>query len=111
MREAVGDDPKSVYLNEPDLYYAGRALGWKQISCFDGCMASPHFPDVLSRVEVAIYRGQPNLEATETLNAIGFQHRATVLPQGGHRSTFMGIPYGPPTYGPYSIYERARSGK
>jgi hypothetical protein len=108
-RSAVGSGPIRVYMTEPDLYFAGRALGWQQLFCFDGCWG----PGLLTQnfhgfpeMDVAIFRDQPDDTTRASIEKLGFRFRAVILPEGGHQSSLFGWSYGPRSYGPYFVYRR-----
>jgi hypothetical protein len=108
-RSAVGSGPVRVYMSEPDLYFAGRALGWQQIFCLDGCwgpgLLSPDFHR-FPEVDVAIYRDQPDGTTRSAIEKLGFRFETVILPEGGHQSSLFGWSYGPRSYGPYFVYRR-----
>jgi hypothetical protein len=110
-RAAIGAGPIGVFLNDPDLYYTGRALGWRQFHCFDACWGpeppSDKLRSMLSRMEVAVFRGEPEPSVRALIHQAGFEFSTVILPQGGHRSRIFGWGYGPSTYGPYFIYRRS----
>lgn len=109
---AVGSGSVRVFMREPDLYFAGRTLGWQQFHCFDGCFgpgeSAPAFLRLLSGMEVAIFRGEPDLATRRMLDQLGFLFSTVILPGGGQRSSLFGWNYGPRTYGPYFIYRRTK---
>jgi hypothetical protein len=110
-RSAVGGGAVRVFMREPDLYFAGRALGWQQFRCFDGCFGSdarvPEYLRMLSTMEYAIYRGEPDSATREMLDRLGFRFKTVMLPDGGRRSRMFGWSYGPPAYGPYFVYKKS----
>jgi hypothetical protein len=109
-RSAVGAGPVRVYMQEPDLYFAGRALGWRQFYCFESCwgpgMPTPTFQELLSGMDVAIFRGEPDTLSRSVIEKLGFRFGTVILPEGGHQSSLFGWSYGPRSYGPYFIYRR-----
>ena len=109
-RAAVGSGPVRVYMQEPDLYFAGRALGWQQFYCFDGCwgpdISSQTFQALLATMDVAIFRDQPDDVSKDIIEKLGFRFTTVLLPDGGHRSSLFGWSYGARSYGPYFIYRR-----
>jgi len=111
-RLAVGGGSVRVFMREPDLYFAGRSLGWQQFHCFDGCFgpgeSAPAFLRLLSGMDVAIFRGEPGQTTRRVLDQSGFVFGSVMLPGGGRRSSLLGWSYGPPTYGPYFIYRRTK---
>ena len=111
-RSAVGSGPIRVYMTEPDLYFAGRALGWQQLFCFDGCwgpgLLTPKFPR-FPEMDVAIFRDQPDETTRRAIEKLGFRLRTVMFPQGGHQSSLFGWSYGPRSYGPYFVYRRQPS--
>jgi hypothetical protein len=110
-RAAVGSGPVRVYTRETDLYFAGRALGWQQFYCFDACwgpgISTQIFQDMLSRMDVAIYRDGPEPLTREVIEKLGFRLSTVIFPEGGHQSSLFGWSYGPRSYGPYFIYRRS----
>lgn len=110
-RSAVGSGPIRVYMTEPDLYFAGRALGWQQLFCFDGCwgpgLLTPNFHG-FPEVDVAIFRDQPDDTTRGSIEKLGFRLGTVMLPEGGHQSSLFGWSYGPRSYGPYFVYRRPR---
>jgi hypothetical protein len=109
-RSAIGMGAIRVFLYEPDLYYVARTLGWQQFHCFDACWgpepASPMLRGMLSGLDVAVFRGEPDKPMRALIEETGFHFQTVILPGGGHRSSLFGWSYGPPTYGPYFIYRR-----
>ena len=101
---------RASLLQEPDLYFAGRALGWRRFHLFDGSwgpgLASPPFQSLLARTDVAIFRGEPDAAGRGVIEGLGFRFATVILPGGGRRSSLFGWQYGPPTYGPYFVYRR-----
>ena len=109
-RFAIGDGPVRVYMKEPDLYFAGRALGWQQFFCFDGCwgpdISTQQFQTSLATMDVAIFREQPDALSKAVIDKLGFRFSTVLLPDGGHQNSLFGLGYGPRSYGPYFIYRR-----
>ena len=109
-RSVVGNGPQRVYMKEPDLYFAGRALGWQQFYCFDGCwgpdISTQTFQTLLATMDVAIFRDQPDAVSKDVIEKLGFRFRTVMLPDGGHQNSLFGLGYGPRSYGPYFIYRR-----
>ena len=109
-RSAVGSGPVRVFMEEPDLYFAGRALGWRQFHCFDGCaspeLSTPAYQRLLANTDVIIWRGEPDAVTRGVLEESGFRFATVMLPEGGRRSALFDLSYGPPAYGPYFIYRR-----
>jgi hypothetical protein len=111
-RSAVGSGPVRVFMQEPDLYFAGRALGWQQFYCFDGCwgpgIPTQTFRGMLAAADVAIYRGEPDPLTRSVIQGLGFRFATVLFPGGGHQSNLLGWSYGPRSYGPYFIYRRTQ---
>jgi hypothetical protein len=111
VRAVVGGGPVRVYLQEPDLYFVGRALGWQQFFCFESCwgpgISTPTFQTLLASMEFAIFRGPPDALSKDVIGKLGFQLSTVLLPEGGHENSLLGWSYGPRSYGPYFIYHRA----
>jgi hypothetical protein len=109
-RAGVGGGPVGVYMQVPDLYFAGRALGWQQFFCFESCwgpgISTPIFQTLLSNTDVAIFRDEPDAVTRGVIDKLGFRFDTVMLPEGGHRSSLFGWSYGARTYGPYFIYRR-----
>jgi len=109
-RAAVGGGPVRVYMQEPDLYFVGRALGWRQFYCFDSCwgpgISTQKFQELLASMNVAIFRGEPDTVTRGVIDKLGFRFVSVMLPDGGHQNTLFGWSYGPRSYGPYFIYRR-----
>ena len=109
-RSAVGSGAMRVFMREPDLYFTGRALGWRQFRCFDGCFGSearvPEYLRMLATMEYAIFRGEPDAATRVMLDRLGFRFKTVMLPDGGRRSRMFGWSYGPPAYGPYFVYKK-----
>jgi len=109
-RSVIGGGPVRVFMQEPDLYFAGRALGWQQFYCFDGCwgpgMPTQTFQDLLSSMDIAIFRREPDALTSRVIEKLGFRFGIVMLPAGGHQSSLFGWSYGPRSYGPYFIYRR-----
>jgi hypothetical protein len=109
-RSAVGKGPVRVYMQEPDLYFAGRTLGWQQFFCFEGCwgpgIPTQTFQTMLSSMNVAIFRDEPDALSKDVIERLGFRFRTVLLPDGGHQNRLFGWSYGPRSYGPYFIYRR-----
>jgi hypothetical protein len=111
-RSAVGGGPIRVYMNEPDLYFAGRALGWQQLFCLDGCWGPGLLTENFHRfpqMDVAIFRDQPDDTTRRAIEKLGFRLGTVILPEGGHQSSLFGWSYGPRSYGPYFVYRRQPS--
>jgi hypothetical protein len=109
-RFAIGNGPLRVYMHEPDLYFAGRTLGWQQFFCFDGCwgpdISTQAFQALLGNMNVAIFRDAPDAVSKDVIDKLGFRFSTVLLPDGGHQNTLFGWGYGPRSYGPYFIYRR-----
>jgi hypothetical protein len=109
-RSAVGKGPVRVYMQEPDLYFAGRTLGWQQFFCFEGCwgpgIPTQTFQTMLASMNVAIFRDEPDALSKDVIERLGFRFRTVLLPDGGHQNRLFGWSYGPRSYGPYFIYRR-----
>jgi hypothetical protein len=109
-RSAVGSGSLGVYTDEPDLYFVGRALGWRQFYCFDGCwgpgLTTQTFQAVLADMDVAIFRDEPDALQRGVIEKLGFRFSSVILPDGGHQNSLFGLGYGPRSYGPYFIYRR-----
>jgi len=95
-------------MEEPDLYFVGRTLGWKQFYCFDSCwgpgITKPLLQQLLLGGDIAIFRGEPDTLRQSILEELGYRFETVILPDGGHQSSLFGWNYGPRTYGPYYIY-------
>lgn len=109
-RAAVGSGPVRVYMQEPDLYFTGRALGWQQFFCFESCwgpgISTPIFQNLLASMNVAIFRGEPDAASKGVIEKLGFRFSTVLFPEGGHQNSLFGWSYGPRSYGPYFIYRR-----
>jgi len=111
-RAAIGGGSVRVYMEEPDLYFVGRTLGWKQFYCFDSCwgpgITKPLFQQLLSDGDIAVFRGEPDALRREILEKLEYRFETVILPDGGHQSSLFGWNYGPRSYGPYYIYHHFR---
>jgi hypothetical protein len=111
-RSEVGSGPVRVYMQEPDLYFAGRALGWQQFYCFEGCwgpgIPTQTFQGLLSATDVAIFRDEPDALRRGIIEKLGFRFATVILPEGGHQSSLFGWSFGARSYGPYFIYRRSQ---
>jgi hypothetical protein len=112
-RKAVGSGPIRVFSPESDLYFAGRALGWQQFQCFDGCAGAQvrgsAFRRMMAGFDYAIFRGEADQATLGILESLDFRYWTVMLPGGGHRSRLFGWEYGPPSYGPYVVYKRTKA--
>lgn len=109
-RREIGAGPLRVWLEQPDFYYAGRALGWQQLYCVDGCYGASETPwesAVRMRADAAIVRASAGCPNVQEWSRRGYLPSPVVFPEGGVRSRIAGFEYGPPTYGPYCVFRRA----
>ena len=110
VRAVVGGGPVRVYMQEPDLYFVGRALGWQQFFCFESCwgpgISTQTFQVLLASMDIAIFRDGPDAVTRSVVEKLGFRFSTVVLPEGGHQNNLFGWSYGPRSYGPYFIYRR-----
>jgi len=111
-RSTVGTGPLRVYMQAPDLYFAGRALGWQQFYCYDGCwgpgITTPTFQEMLADMDVAIFRDEPDSLRRDIVEKLGYRFSTMMLAEGGYQSKLFGWKYGGRSYGPYYIYRRSR---
>lgn len=111
-RSAVGSGPLRVYMQAPDLYFAGRALGWQQFYCYDGCwgpgITTPTFQELLAGMDVAIFRDEPDSLRRGVVEKLGYRFSTVMLPEGGYQNSLFGWRYGARSYGPYFIYRRSQ---
>jgi hypothetical protein len=111
-RSTVGGGPLRVYMQAPDLYFAGRALGWQQFYCYDGCwgpgITTPTFQELLAGMDVAIFRDEPDSLRRGVVERLGYRFATVMLPEGGYQNSLFGWSYGARSYGPYFIYRRSQ---
>jgi hypothetical protein len=69
-------------------------------------MGTPMFQDLLSGMDVAIFREQPDALSRSVLEKFAFRFSTVLLPDGGRQNSLFGFRYGPRSYGPYFIYRR-----
>jgi len=75
-RAAIGGGPVQVFMEEPDLYFVGGTLGWKQFYCFDSCwgpgITKPLLQQLLLAGDIDIFRGKPDALRQGILEKLGY---------------------------------------
>ena len=106
MREAVGEGPRSVYLNSYELYYAGRDLGWRYFKAWPHEeWDDPNLIALVGKMDVLIHRpDQARSPSAALMSSLGFSRKE--VSTGAQKPTRSSSRLQANTFTEYVVYEK-----